>query len=76
MEYTISKINKIGVKIKDSIILNSDEQEIFNYFRQIHELIFEEFYKKIKLSNEYIIVTRLKRMESIILMKSIRYLNY
>ena len=66
MEYTISKINKIGVKIKDSIILNSDEQEIFNYFRQIHELIFEEFYKKIKLSNEYIIVTRLKRMESII----------
>ena len=66
MEYTISKINKIEVKIKDSIILNSDEQEIFNYFRQIHELIFEEFYKKIKLSNEYIIVTRLKRMESII----------
>ena len=66
MECTISKINKIGVKIKDSIILNSDEQEIFNYFRQTHELIFEEFYKKIKLSNEYIIVIRLKRIESII----------
>lgn len=66
MEYTISKINKIGVKIKDSITLNSDEQEVFNYFRQTHELIFEEFYKKIKLPNKYIVVTRLKRMESII----------
>ena len=66
MECTISKINKIGIKIKDGIILNSDEQEIFNYFRQIHELIFEEFYKKIKLPDKYIVVTRLKRMESII----------
>ena len=66
MECTISKINKIGTKIKDGIILNSDEQEIFNYFRQIHELIFEEFYKKIKLPDKYIVVTRLKRMESII----------
>ena len=65
MECTISKINKIGIKIKDGIILNSDEQEIFNYFRQIHELIFEEFYKKIKLPDKYIVVTRLKRMESI-----------
>ena len=66
MECTISKINKIGIKIKDGIILNSDEQEIFNYFRQIHELIFEEFYKKIKLPDKYIVVTRLKRTESII----------
>lgn len=66
MECTVSKINKIGIKIKDGIILNSDEQEIFNYFRQIHELIFEEFYKKIKLPDKYIVVTRLKRMESII----------
>ena len=66
MECTISKINKIGIKIKDGIILNSDEQEIFNYFRQIHEPIFEEFYKKIKLPDKYIVVTRLKRTESII----------
>ncbi|WP_199488465.1 RelA/SpoT domain-containing protein, partial [Fusobacterium nucleatum] len=66
MEYTISKINKIGVKIKESIALNSDEQEMFNYFRKIHELIFEKFYKKVNLSDKYTIVTRLKRMESII----------
>lgn len=66
MECTISKINKIGIKIKDGIILNSDEQEIFNYFRQIYEPIFEEFYNKIKLPDKYIVVTRLKRTESII----------